>query len=237
MTRVILAVVATIAAALTLTIGAAQPLELEIQEIADNLYVLTGPTSGGNTAIFVTNDGVVLVDSKLPGLGPNILEYITFLTDNPVTTLINTHSHLGHVGGNAEFSASVDIIAHAATADNMRVANLFPDSPGLPTTTFSDQMAIGTGDDMVALYHFGPGHTAGDTWVVFPAVRAAHSGDIFPGRRLPFIDVDAGGSGLAIADTLQRASDNLPGVDIVITGHSAFATTYAELSEYAAFNP
>jgi glyoxylase-like metal-dependent hydrolase (beta-lactamase superfamily II) len=76
-----------------------------IEKVRDNLYVITGSSvsnietfSGGNTAVFVTDKGVVLVDTKLPGWGQPILNHIKTVTDKPVTTIINTHTHDDHVG-------------------------------------------------------------------------------------------------------------------------------------------
>src|SRR5262245_25807896 len=65
----------------------------KIEKVKDNLYVITGSSdlsafSGGNTAVFITETGVVLVDTKLPGWGPTILERIKTVTNKPVTTII-----------------------------------------------------------------------------------------------------------------------------------------------------
>ena len=237
------------AGVLSLGIVAAQEaMVIEVDQLEDNLYVLRGQGGGGNTAVFVTSDGVVVVDSKNPGWGPSILDKIAELTSNPVTTLINTHSHHDHVSGNVAFPANVDIVAHEVSKANMQVmraysgrteppANVFADSMGrgLPTQTFSERMSLGSGDDRVDLYHFGRGHTGGDAWIVFPALRTLHSGDIFPGKNLPFLDANNGGSGVDIADSLQKAHDTLQGVDTIITGHST-QMTWADLHEYAAFN-
>ena len=116
-------------------------------------------------------------------------------------------------------------------------ANVFADSMGrgLPTMTFSDRMSLGSGADQVDLYHFGRGHTGGDAWIVFPALRTLHSGDIFPGKNLPFLDANNGGSGVDIANSLQKAHDTIRDVDTIITGHST-QMTWADLHEYAAFN-
>jgi hypothetical protein len=44
---------------------------LEIQKVKDNLYMITTPMFGaGNTAAFITEGGVVLVDTKTPGQRP-----------------------------------------------------------------------------------------------------------------------------------------------------------------------
>lgn len=221
---------------------------IEVEQLQDNLYVLRGDGGGGNTAVFVTSSGVVVVDSKNPGWGQPILEQIKMLTDHPVTTLINTHSHHDHVSGNVAFPTAVDIVTHATTKSNMEAmrpytgrteppANVFADSSGqgLPTRTFTDRMSLGTGADRVDLYHFGRGHTGGDAWVVFPSLRTLHAGDIFLGQRLPFLDAENGGSGVDIPDTLQAAHDTIRDVDTIITGHST-QMTWADLNEWAAFN-
>src|SRR5262245_48141017 len=46
-----------------------QPAQLEIQKVKDNLYMITGANSGGNTAAFITEKGVVVVDTKYPNYG------------------------------------------------------------------------------------------------------------------------------------------------------------------------
>ena len=55
---------------------------------------------GGNSVVFVTSDGVVLVDTKMAGWGRPLLDKLTELTPNPVITIINTHTHFDHVSGN-----------------------------------------------------------------------------------------------------------------------------------------
>ena len=69
---------------------------IEVEQLRDNLFVFRGEGGGGNVAVFVTTEGVVVVDSKNPGWGQPILDEIKTLTSNPVTTVINTHSHADH---------------------------------------------------------------------------------------------------------------------------------------------
>ena len=224
------------------------PKVIEVEQLEDNLFVLRGEGGGGNTAVFVTTDGVVVVDTKNPEWGQPILAQINQLTSNPVTTLINTHSHGDHVSGNVAFSATVEFVAHEVTKSNMEVmrpytgrteppVNVFADTNGhgLPTRTFSDTLSIGTGSDQVDLYHFGRAHTGGDAWVVFPALRTLHAGDAFLGKRVPFLDAENGGSGVAISDTAQKAYDTIRNVDTIITGHST-QMEWSDLNEWAAFN-
>ena len=71
--------------------------------------------SGGNTAVFVQTNGVTVVDTKNPGWGQPILAKIKELTNKPVTTIINTHTHGDHVSGNVAFPAAVQVVTHANT--------------------------------------------------------------------------------------------------------------------------
>ena len=49
----------------------------------------------------------------------------------------------------------------------------------LPGKTYKDKLTLGSGKDRIDLYYFGAGHTNGDTFVVFPALRVLHTGDMF----------------------------------------------------------
>ena len=147
----------------------------------DNLWVIRG--GGGNTAVFVTATGVTLVDTKSPGWGQPLLDKIKTVTDKPVTTVINTHTHYDHVSGNVTCPRRVEIIAHENTAKRMplfstvtgrgETENVFKANPGkgLPKRTFKDKLTIGSGADQINLYYFGPAHTGGDAFVEFAALR------------------------------------------------------------------
>src|SRR5258705_1992118 len=239
--------------AVSIAVAAAQqqqPRTIDVTKLKDNLYVLKG--GGGNTSVFITATGVVVVDSKNPGWGQPILDKIKTLTDKPVTTLINTHTHGDHVSGNVEFPATVDIIVQANTAENMK--KMIPNSTaadqavpaqtifqqngnkGLPKRTFKDKMTIGKGADEVDLFYFGRGHTNGDAWVLFPAIRVLHAADIFSGKNIPLLDANNGGSAVDIDKTLDKAYNALNGkYDTIITGHSNEMKP-ADLKEYAQFN-
>lgn len=215
-----------------------------IEKVKDNLYVITGSSisvmeafSGGNTAVFVTDKGVVLVDTKLPGWGQPILDHIKTVTDKPVVTIINTHTHDDHTGSNEFFGASVETIVHENTRTNMARMDAFKGAKAkfVPKRTYKDTLTLGSGKDQVDLHYFGVGHTNGDTFVVFPALRVMHAGDMFAWKALPFIDPSNGGSVVAHAQTLGKVVSSLKNVDIVITGHTP-VLTWNDLREYAEFN-
>lgn len=231
--------------------GQPAPMVVEVEKLKDNLYVMKG--GGGNSAVFITAEGVTVVDTKNPGWGQPLLDKIKSVTDKPVIRIINTHTHGDHVSGNVEFPATVDIVTQETTKTNMEQMkavtglpappagpNIFQrnNGKGLPTRTFKDRMTIGAGTDRVELFFFGPAHTGGDAFVVFPSLRVMHAGDAFHTRDLPLIDANNGGSGVGYAGTLAKAATATgKDVDTIINGHNATTTTLADLrlqSEFVA---
>jgi cyclase len=206
----------------------------EIEKVKDNLFVVTG--GGGNTAVFITGKGVVLVDTKLANWGERIMEKVKSVTDKPVTTIVNTHTHGDHVGSNEYFEPSVEIVTHENTKANMAKMDALKDKPhAMPDRTYNDKLSLMSGKDRIDLYYFGRGHTNGDTWVVFPALRVVHTGDLFARKGTPLIDVNNGGSGVEYPATLEKALKGIRNVDTVIPGHSA-VTDWAALTEFTEFN-
>jgi cyclase len=214
------------------------PKIVEVEKVKDNLFVLRGANGGGNTAVFVMANGVAVVDSKNPGWGQPILAKIKELTPKPVTLLINTHTHGDHVSGNVAFAPSVDVVVQENTKTNMEKMPIFKENnnAGMAKRTFKDRMTIGKGADQIDLYYFGRGHTNGDAWIVFPAHRIVHSGDIFAGKSVPLIDGNNGGSMREMPETLRKAHDGLKNVDQIINGHMPAQTTMADLKEFVQFN-
>jgi len=214
---------------------AAQPQTATIEKLKDNLFVIKG--GGGNTAAFITSTGVVIVDTKLANWGQQIMDQVRSVTDKPVTTIINTHTHGDHTGSNEFFPASVEVVAQENTKANMEKMDAFKGDKAqfLPDKTFKDKMTLFSGPDQIDLYYFGAGHTNGDAVVVFPALRVAHIGDLFARKGTPLIDVNNGGSGVAYPVTVNKAASSIKNVDSVITGHSE-VFPWSAVAEYGEFN-
>ena len=152
----------------------------KIEKVKDNLYIVTGSGiedtnafSGGNTAVFITDAGVTLVDTKLPGYGQTILDRVKTVTNKPIVRIINTHTHGDHTGGNEFFGANVESIVQENTKTNMARMDEFKGAKAqfLPKRTYKDRLTLGAGKDQIDLYYFGPGHTNGDTFVVFTGLQ------------------------------------------------------------------
>lgn len=212
------------------------PNVAQIEKVKDNLFMVTG--GGGNTAAFVTANGVVLVDTKLANWGQAILDQVKTVTSKPITHIINTHTHGDHTGSNEFFPASVEIVAQENTAANMAKMPAFQDPAkkfAMPDRIYQDRLTLLSGSEAIDLYYFGPAHTNGDSFVVFRALRVMHAGDAFSGARTPLIDLNNGASGVAYPDTLEKAAAAIKNVDTVIPGHSP-VTTWQAFVDYGEFN-
>ena len=221
----------------------AGPRVVDILKLKDNLYVLTSssPTpresfSGGNVAVFITDGGVTLVDTKLAGWGQAVLDKVKSVTNKPVTRIIDTHTHGDHTGNNGFFGATVEIVAHENTKANMEKMDAFKgeNAKFLPGKTYKDKMSLGSGKDKIDLYYFGNAHTSGDTFIVFPALRVMHTGDAFAWKDGPLCDRNNGGSCVDFPRTLQKLIAEVKNVDTIIPGHSPMQTP-KDLQDYQKF--
>jgi glyoxylase-like metal-dependent hydrolase (beta-lactamase superfamily II) len=218
---------------------------MSLEKLEDNLFILHGGCMCGNTTFYITDAGVVMVDTKVAGQGEAILEQLRTVTDKPIAMIINTHTHFDHTGSNAEFGAVERIVAHENAKASLMKPSCAPvtncdafkgdDAQYLPNVTFKDKRTLTLGSDQVDLYYFGPGHTDGDSWIVFPALRVALGGDLFGAKGVPYIDTENGGTAIGFGDTIARAAAGLKDVDTVISGH-VDAYPFSDLVRYAEFH-
>src|SRR5688572_7319674 len=217
--------------------GPAPPAQLTTIKVRDNLFMIAG--GGGNTAIFIQANGVTLVDTKNPNNGQGILDQVKAVTPKPITTIINTHTHNDHNGSNEFFTDNIVFVAHENTKANMEKMTQFAAEKAkfIPSRTYKETLTLGTGADQIMLYYFGRAHTNGDTFVVFPALRAMHSGDAFATKGFPNVDAANGGSLVEYGQTLAKAASTIKNVDTIINGHiTTGPTPFADLQVYSDFN-
>jgi cyclase len=205
-----------------------QPAKLDLVKVRDDLFVIHNQFVPGNTTVFVTNEGVVLVDDKFEQDAPNILSMVKTVTSQPVRYVINTHHHGDHSGGNVKMQAAgAQIIASEAAYRHFVDAK----QPGPPTLTVVDRGFIHLGGKEIRLYYFGRAHTSGDIFVYFAADRVLAAGDAFTfGPMTPMlIDYQGGGSAKEWTATLDRALEL--DFDAVVPGHGD-VTTKAEMRKF-----
>jgi len=214
-----------------------------------SLYLLGGAES--HSVAIAGHEAIALVDTKGPGWGEALRVKAGLTTDVPIELIINTSPKAA--GANPEFPDAKQIVAHENTLARLEGTPNFSGerAKGLPNTTFTDTLSIpfrvpGEAEgNTIDLYHYGAGHSDGDTIVIFPSYGVAVFGDLFPGKQVPAIDTANGGSPVAIVDTLARAVEGLAdkGIDTIIPGRGQWPPkailrwiTMGDLAEFATFN-
>jgi cyclase len=175
--------------------GGGQPVQ-PIQMVKPGLYVVPG--GGANSIVRVTSDGVILVDTKLPGEANynGLMEQIRTVTTQPVKVVIVTHHHADHTGNNDRFiSAGVQVIGHEQLAKNLDTYQFDP-RPAKPSTTYNTpEHTVKLGGVEVKVLHLGRSHTGGDSVVYFPDVKVIATSDaVTTGTQGPLADYAGGGS-------------------------------------------
>jgi cyclase len=218
--RLFAAVMFLACAVVAYTFQATPPPALTIEKIHDDLYMIVG--DGGNVAVYVTNEGVILVDDKYDQDHAQIMARIRSVTNQPVRYILSTHYHADHSGGNTLFINEAEIISTRNAHDGI-VKHLQPNAPNnmaAARVTFTDETSIFLGGKEVRAKYFGRAHTNGDAYVYFPAHRFLHSGDTFASAptATPLIDYGGGGSLVEWTKTLDAVMNTLD-FDEVMPGH------------------
>src|SRR5437667_7818531 len=97
--------------------NAKQPPELKINKVFDDLYEIEG--DGGNVAVYITDEGVILVDDKYEPDFDQIVSKVKSVTNQPIRYILSTHYHADHSGGNTKFSSVAEIISTVNAHNNI----------------------------------------------------------------------------------------------------------------------
>jgi len=170
-----------------------------VAEIAPRSFLVRMPIV--NAVFFVTDAGVVLVDTGMAPAGPALLDAIRSVTDAPVHTVIYTHGHVDHSYGTwalLEAGETPEIFAHEAIIPrfqryirlrgslarymNQPVEQLPASAADIvwPTRTFSDRLELEIGGEAFVLQHHR-GETDDQLYVWVPGRGALASADYYQG--------------------------------------------------------
>jgi cyclase len=206
------------------------PAKLTLNKVKDDLYEIEG--DGGNVAVYITDEGVILIDDKFDRDHQGIVDQVKSVTNQPIKYIINTHYHQDHSGGNTKFLPTAEIISTAMARTNIlehkQVGNVQPPDVSPARITFTTETAVHLGGKEVRAIYMGRGHTNGDAVIYFPALRTIHTGDLMAGTS-PLIDYNGGGSVVEWTKTLDNALKL--DFDTVIPGHGPI-TNKAGLKTY-----
>jgi len=208
--------------------NAKQAPPLMIHKIQNDLYWIEG--DGGNVAVYITGDGVILVDDKYVADYDQIVANVKSVTNQPIKYILSTHHHADHSGGNTKFAATVEIISTVNAHNNIvnKKQSNAPEGMVPARVTFTQESDVFLGGKQVRAIYMGRGHTNGDAVIYFPALRTLHTGDLMAGTT-PLIDYPGGGSLAEWPKTLDEAMKL--DFDTVIPGHGQI-TNKAGLKTY-----
>ena len=210
--------------------------------VQGNVYMLAG--AGGNIAVQVGDEGVLVVDTGLASMSDQVLVAIRELSDKPIRWILNTHSHPDHTGGNEALARAGSTVAGQPAAiiahENalMRLTRAGVPSVALPQSTYYGATKdLFFNDEAIVLYHVPAAHTDTDSIVFFRRSDVIVAGDAYLTTTYPVIDAANGGGVQGIINTLNLILElTVPrheeeGGTYVISGHGRIADE-ADVLEY-----
>lgn len=208
---------------------------LVIKAVKPGLFMIVG--AGGNTTVRVTDDGLVLVDSKNPGqaIYDEIVTDAHTISPKPIRFLVDTHIHADHTGNNGRFEAAgVKVVGQQNIPTEL--AKFVPpannptlQAPAAPNVTYDKTYEIKLGGKIVKLNHFANAHTNGDTVVYFPDLKVVSMGDELVAIT-PNCDYAGGGSITGWLASLDRTLTL--DWDMAIPGHGDNPLTRADMKAF-----
>jgi len=219
--------------------AAPPPPPITIKMVKPGVYMVVN--GGGNSTVRVTDQGIILVDTKNLGnqFYNDLMAQIKTVSSQPVKYVFVTHVHQDHAGNIGKFVESgVQVITNEGLKKNLQTGGADgkgytsnAGKPAEPNVTYTKSKKIKLDSATAVAYHFGRAPTGGDTVVYFPDVKVVCMGDEFvtlpngPNADYPF-----GGSVLEFPKVIAQVLKL--DFDTVIPGHGNDPMTKADLVAY-----
>jgi glyoxylase-like metal-dependent hydrolase (beta-lactamase superfamily II) len=201
----------------------------DVVQLRPNFYMIAG--AGGNIAVQIGVDGVVLVDAGSEGASDRVLAAIKKLTPLPTRYIINTGSEADHVSGNAKLAkagatiftnalgntglassmtngGAAAILAHESILKRMsaptgKVAP-FPVESWPTEAFYTNRKYMRMNDEAIEVLYQPAAHSDSDSFVFFRKSDVVVAGDVMDTTRFPIIDISKGGSIQGEIDALNK---------------------------------
>jgi cyclase len=211
------------------SLGGMAALTLPFRVLSQQTAPITALTStvslinagGANVLALTTAAGLVLVDSGPAEVNPMLMETLSVLHDNGVSTLFNTHWHPEQIGGNEVLGLQgATIIAHQKTHQRLSTDYYIPHEEryhqalpeaAWPTQFFHDRSEMNTDEEAIEYGYLVEPHTDGDIYVHFREANVLAVGDAVSPERDPELDWYGGGwlgGRVSSLDKLLEISDD-----------------------------
>ncbi len=202
---------------------------ITVRTLRPGVHLLAG-FANGNVLAIEGGDGLLLVDAQSADRVALADSALRSVTRAPVRTVVNTHYHDDHIGGNPHWvAAGARVIAHCNVAVQARKDTVITDfgewhrtpapAAALATQCLTDSLVLALGDTPVRLLHLPAAHTDGDLLVHLPSANVVHLGDVAELGAPPFIDWWAGGTVPGMLAACDRALALADEHTIIVPGH------------------
>jgi glyoxylase-like metal-dependent hydrolase (beta-lactamase superfamily II) len=191
--------------------------------------------AGGNVAVQVGEEAVVVVDSGTAGMAKKVVAEIQKLSSKPIIFVINTAADEDHTGGNGtlakagaklsgadenkvtamagQVDSGAAIVSHITVLDHLVELSGKPGGASrkedLPTDPYDTSSWTVNNDEPIILYHAPAAHSDGDTYVLFRRSDVVSTGELFVPFRFPVIDEEKGGNINGIIAALNDLIDDI----------------------------
>ncbi len=196
---------------------------LHILKCNDNAQVLAS----------IGEDGILLVDTGYVQTADAVRKELAELGSGPVKIIVNTHSDLDHIGGNAVLGKGATVLAHPVTRSRMSTYFALPEIPGegIPNLTVAGDATLQFNGDVIKILAFPGGHTGGDLVVHFTRAGVAFLGDIALSETFPNSDPAKGGNASRTAEIIAELIQTMPQDTVFVVAHGK-SLTKSGLSDY-----
>lgn len=225
-----------------------------LTKISENVYsyvdirnAAPANSYGANAGIVIGEDGVIVIDTLISAKeAKRFIKDIRTITDKPIKYVVNTHYHLDHVLGNAEFAKlGAVIISHVEDRKNfvakgettlknyrnygLTESDIEGTSIAYPQLSFTGRMEIDLGNIRVELLSAVNSHTSGSIFVVVPDSKVVFAGDVLFTGYHPYMAEGNIKGWLGALDQLAKLD-----VTAVIPGHGPISSAQ-DISDMKAY--
>jgi cyclase len=199
--------------------------DIDVVRVQPNFYMIAG--AGGNIAVQLGPDGVLLVDTGSAQMTDRVLAEIRKLSSQSIRFIINTSADADHVGGNERLARVVQTamqggagpegMAGPPAAVVIGSENLlnrmsaptgkqaaFPSAAWPTETYFQKQMPLYFNREGIQVISQAGAHTDANSIVFFRRSDVIAAGDVIDTAHFPVIDVAKGGSIQKEIDALNQ---------------------------------